>query len=158
MTLQQLVTLAATTLADVPHQPAITPELCAAICWQESTGDPSAKGDRDKKTREYHAIGLAQFHIKTWDTFALIPCAQHKQPRCRALRDCPKCSMIALIRELNFAIRNRPAGADPLRTACNFHNAGKLVANRTAYVRKIKGTMVGLNSKILNLKSRRPAR
>lgn len=166
MTLQQLVTLASTTLSQVPHHPAITAELCAAICWHKSTGDPLAKGDFDMKRQKHLAVGLAQFHLRTWDRFALIPCSAHKRPPCKAMRTCADCSMIALVRELSFAARStriRKSSTANIRDGvAHYHNSGSDTPKRTAYVLRVKRTMKQLTpassakrpkSQISNLKS-----
>lgn len=145
MTLQQLLTLATATLAEVPHHPAVTPELCAAICWHESTGDPLAKGDWDKKKQKHLAIGLAQFHLATWDRFAMRPCRAHSRQPVIIDRTCPGCSMVALVRELNYVCRSsRVAKSKPdilLTGMIHYHNSGSDTPKRTAYVQRVKRTM-----------------
>lgn len=44
--------------------PALIYEVMPAIAEVESGGDPNAKGDRNKKTGRYDAVGLYQLHIE----------------------------------------------------------------------------------------------
>lgn len=142
MTLPQLLTLAQTTLAQVPHHAAVTPELCAAICWQESRGDAAAVGDKGL------AFGVAQFHLATWYRFRRmgLSCARHSLEYCH--RDCAKCTMRVLIAELSYAARRTPINWTPRRAAsepskitnrllCRFHSAGRLDVANTRYCRDV---------------------
>lgn len=159
MTLTELVALAAATLAKVPHHPAVTPELCAAICWIESSGDPEARGDLIKGhdcrfSDEYEAHGLAQFHWDTWKRFK-DQCLGHG--RMVDGRDCPDCSMRALIRECNYAMRKSPKisrnDLNELRAcACNLHSRGVIDGKRTSYFLRVNRVMLELKSQPSSLK------
>jgi len=150
MTLPELLALATSTLNSVPHHPAVTPELCAAICWVESSGRPDANGDDGK------ALGLAQFHLATWVRFRD---ACHPHAMAPARRTCPDCSMRALVRELSFAAeraaRFKPNNAGFVRRfLCRFHNAGTYDDRNTVYCRKVAAAIDQLfQSEIRNPKS-----
>ncbi len=158
MTLQQLLTLATTTLSQMPHHEAVTPELLAAICWHESTGRPDARGDHDKKTGEWKALGLAQFHVATWKRFEMgAACKRHDREY--TMRDCAHCSMRVLINELNHVVEKckksltAPEATDLTAYFANFHNRGKAISRRTAYVLRVTRTIKSLAP----AKPRRPA-
>lgn len=141
MTSVELLALAKMTLAAVPHHSGITAELCAAICWVESSGDPDAVGDSGR------AIGLAQFHLATWEAYGL-GCRDHRETAC-GFRDCPCCSMIALVREMNEALEHEPTPAAStadhvLRRCARLHNAGRFDTRRTLYTDRVARALAHL--------------
>lgn len=144
MTLPELLALATTTLNSVPHHPAVTPELCAAVCWVESSGNPKAVGDNGA------AVGLAQFHLATWKRFRR-GCYRHLYAQELALRTCPYCSMRALVVELSFAAerasRFKPNNDGFVhRFLCRFHNAGVYDDHNTVYCRRVQRVMADLSA------------
>ncbi len=150
MTLAELLTLAAATLNSVPHHPAVTPELCASICWIESRGTASARGDGGK------ARGLAQFHDATWKRFRpQFPsaCAVHRRETGHFKHaDCPRCAMSALVAELCYAAGRAPKEQTDdagfvRRFLCRFHNAGRFDDENTAYVRNVEALMRELSKR-----------
>lgn len=147
MTLPELITLATSTLNSVPHHPAVTPELCAAICWVESSGNPNATGDKGA------AYGLAQFHRATWRVFAKRPCPVHAgaRPDHQLHAFCPDCSMRALVTELSYAARRVPSfkARDLMfvrRWLCRFHNAGRFDDANTVYCRNVAKVIESLST------------
>lgn len=149
MTPAELLILATAALHSAPHHPAISPELCAAICWIESRGTATARGDGGK------ARGLAQFHNATWMRFRpRFPtgCALHRSEPARFIHaDCPRCAMSALIAELRYAANRAPKErADDIaymhRFLCRFHNAGRFDDAETEYVRNVIAMMRELSA------------
>ena len=147
MTLPELLALATSTLAQMDHHPAVTPKLCEAICWVESSGNPNATGDKGA------AYGLAQFHRATWRAFAKNRCPVHAgaRPDHQLHAFCTDCSMRALVSELSYAARRVPSfkARDTQfvrRWLCRFHNAGKLDDANTVYCRKVAAVMMQIDA------------
>lgn len=137
MTQLELLSLATLVCVETRPPRPITPELLAAICWVESSGNPQAVGDGGK------ARGLAQFHSSTWRSFAR-PCPAHRRRTAWMVEAaCPRCSMRTLTAELEHAVAHfhRRATTATWIALARFHNSGRLDGAINEYSARVRAAL-----------------
>lgn len=117
-------------LAEVKHNSNITADLIVSFSAVESSHKKDVLGDYDKKSKEYKAYGLFQFHKARW-----IECGGTKENYRNADIET---QVRIMVNALNRYCKSNRKGVECLRWMATSHNIGHGVDKETAYVKKIR--------------------